>query len=491
MTATNGKVTIVRDADDIVRLVDETTDYANPAAVRAARRNTLIVMIIALGGVFVDAYDFTSLSIGQIQLRHEFHLSATGVGLLSATMAFSALFGALVGGYYVDLFGRKRMFLLDLWFFVFSAIGAALSPNLTTLVIFRLLMGLGVGLDFPVAMSFVAEFSNRAHRGRSVNASYMNWYLAAIVGYLASYAGYLAGAGTGLWRLAVGFGAVPALAVLVLRNRYMQESPLWAAHRGDLQQAASILRKTRNINVEVDPDAPEPDRRTLSMPQTVRVLLQPRYRRRAILAAVISCVQSIQYYAVIFTLPIISEIIFGNTLVKGIIGGIVFNFVGLLGSVFMALVCDRTGIRPLTLVGSALAAVALAGIGAGRATDSVVLSAVMVALFMIGHTIGPGPQGMAYGTLSFPTQIRGSAVGWTQGMLRVGSIVGFLIFPVLQTAFGTSVTFALLTVVPCVAGLVTLVIKWEPIGADIESEPVDPGVLALLSAKRQPAIASE
>ena len=114
----------------------------------------------------VDAYDFTSLGIGAIQLRHEFHLTATEVGALSSTMAFSALFGALIGGYFVDKLGRKRMFLLDLWFFVFSAIGAALAPNLVVLLAFRLLMGLGVGLDFPVAMSFVAEFADRAHRGR-------------------------------------------------------------------------------------------------------------------------------------------------------------------------------------------------------------------------------------------------------------------------------------------------------------------------------------
>jgi MFS family permease len=151
-------------------------------------------MIIALGGVFVDAYDFTSLGIGAIQLRHEFHLTATEVGALSSTMAFSALFGALVGGYFVDKLGRKRMFLLDLWFFVFSAIGAALAPNLAVLLAFRLLMGLGVGLDFPVAMSFVAEFSNRANRGRFVNLSYLNWYLAAIVGFIASWIGYVLGA---------------------------------------------------------------------------------------------------------------------------------------------------------------------------------------------------------------------------------------------------------------------------------------------------------
>jgi putative MFS transporter len=463
---------IIRTPADVVRIVEASTHHADLGAQRSAARKTLLVMIIALGGVFVDAYDFTSLGIGAIQLRHTFHLTATQVGFLSATMAVSALFGALFGGYFVDKLGRKRMFLLDLWLFVFSAIGAALAPDLTVLILFRLLMGLGVGLDFPVALSFVAEFSDRARRGRFVNASYVNWYLAAIVGFIASYVGYVLGAGADLWRYAVGFGAVPALVLLVLRYRYMLESPLWAAHHGNLQEAANILRRTRNLNVEVSEDTPVSPLAAFSMVQTARVIFSRRYRRRAILAAVIGCAQSIEYYAIIFYLPVISQLIFGHTLFKAIVGGIVFSAVGLLGATFQAWVCDRTGIRPLALGGAVLATVALVGIAIGHATGSLTLEAVMVGGFMLGHTVGPGPQGMAYGTLSFPTVIRASAVGWTQGMLRIGSILGFLAFPVLLTALGFTMTFSLLALAPLAVVVVTLVIRWEPIGVDIEAEGV-------------------
>ena len=53
-----GPALTLRNADDVVRIVDETTRHADPAAQRKARRMTMLVMIIALGGVFVDAYDF-------------------------------------------------------------------------------------------------------------------------------------------------------------------------------------------------------------------------------------------------------------------------------------------------------------------------------------------------------------------------------------------------------------------------------------------------
>lgn len=463
---------VLRSNDDVVRLVEAANSTADPVARRRAARQMMLVTIIALGGVFVDAYDFSSMSIGTVQLRRAFHLTSTQVGAVSAAMAASAIFGALIGGYFVDKLGRKRMFSLDLWLLVVAALGAALAPNLATLIGFRLVMGLGVGLDFPVALCFVAEFCDRSRRGRFVNSSYANWYLAAILGYGAGWVGYEVGAGSSLWRLAVGFGAVPASVLLFLRYRYMLESPLWAAHQGDLEDAARILRRTRHLDVVADPDIPAVTARANKpgAKATARVLFSRRYRSRSILAAIIGCAQSIEYYAVVFYLPVIAQLIFGKSLLNALLGGAIFSLVGLAGSTFQAWVCDRTGLRPLTLVGSVLATASLVGIGLGHALNSVLLEALMVGVFMVGHTIGPGPQGMAYGTLSFPTSIRGSAVGWTQGMLRVGSVVGFLIFPVLQSALGFSATFALLALVPFTIVVATVIIRWEPIGVDVETE---------------------
>src|SRR5450759_1823677 len=101
------------------------------------------------------------------------------LGSLTASMAFGALLGALLGGYYVDKIGRLRTFLLDLFFFIVAAVFAAFAPNLIWLLAFRFLMGVGVGLDFPVALSFIAEYTATQHKGRSVNLWQMTWHIAA------------------------------------------------------------------------------------------------------------------------------------------------------------------------------------------------------------------------------------------------------------------------------------------------------------------------
>jgi MFS family permease len=470
----------IRVAQDVDRLIDDVTE-ADQEAARGFRRRRRLISIIALGGVFVDAYDFTSLSIGTVQLRNAFDISNTQVGAISACMAASALVGAFGGGYLADRLGRQKLFVLSLWLFIIAAIGSALAPTVAVLVSFRLLMGLGVGLDFPVALSFVAENTERRRRGRSVNASYINWYLAGVLGFLGAYIGYVFGVDTHLWRLAVGSGAIPAGILLILRYLYVGESPLWAAHHGDLHKAANILRRTHGLDVEVITDlAADEGRQVATMMATIRLLFSPKYRPRAILAAIIACAQSVEYFALVFYLPVISQLIFGATLLNAILGGIIFSVLGLVGSSFQAWVCDRTGLRPLTIAGSVLALIALFGIALGQTTGNTVLQAVMVGMFMIGHTVGPGPQGMAYATLSFPTAIRATAIGWAQGMLRLGSIIGFLFFPLMLNSFGYAATFAGLAVVPVVILAASFVIRWEPIGVDVEQEhtDTDPGQVA-------------
>ncbi|HZU88801.1 MAG TPA: MFS transporter, partial [Stellaceae bacterium] len=271
------------------------------------------IVLIAIGGTFIDAYDFTSLGIGALQLRQQFHLTAGELGTITASMAIGALFGALFGGYYVDKVGRLRMFLLDLFFFVISAIGAALAPNYYVLILFRLLMGVGVGLDFPVALSFVAEYTASFGKAKYVNLWAPTWFVATLIGFLVILPFYLAGGGPNLWRWAVGFGAVPALVILILRYIYMDESPLWAAHQS-LEQAARVLRRTYRLDVVVAPDAerPQPLAQSYSLRNYLKIF-SPRYRPRTILVGVMSALQSLEYYAAAFYLPVISTVLFGHS----------------------------------------------------------------------------------------------------------------------------------------------------------------------------------
>ncbi len=150
-------------------------------------------------------------------------------------------------------------------FFVVAAIACAFAPNEYVLAGARFVMGLGVGIDLPVAMAFLAEFSKLEGKGNKASRVAM-WCPTSVRGHLrvlSISAALLLGAAEShsnlLWRIILGFGAVPALVIIAVRSRYMSESPVWAANQGDLEGAAKILRQSYGIDAVVAP-TPWPSR---------------------------------------------------------------------------------------------------------------------------------------------------------------------------------------------------------------------------------------
>lgn len=75
--------------------------------------------------------------------------------------------------------------------------------------------------------------------------------------------------------------------------------------------------------------------------------------------------------------------------------------------------------------------------------------------------------------LSYPTNIRATGTGWAETMSRVGTILGFYVFPLVLSVVGLSYTLLLLAAVPLTGLLALLLIRWEPIGQDTEEVPGD------------------
>lgn len=423
---------------------------------------TWLIIAVALGGVFADAYDFASLGVGVVQLKQQFGLTPLWVGSVTAIMAFGAMLGAIFGGWYTDRIGRYRMFLLDLLFLVVAAIGAACSVNLPMLLFFRFLMGVGVGLDFPVALSFIAEFVNEKRKGSSVNLWQVMWYVAASCTGLFILPFYFLDLGQHLWRIAVGFGAVPALVVLLLRTRYMDESPVWAAQNHGLEDAARVIRRMYQVAVRVEaPVQPKPAPKTYHFP----ILFSKKYLRATILVSLVCATQSMEYFAVGFNIPSISMNLFGSAFIFAILGAIFFNLFGIVGAGLGSALTGRFGSRALAIIGYCVVILSLGAIWLGGGGLSPVVSALLFGLFIFGHAFGPGAQGMTMATMSYPTEIRGLGTGWGQGMVRIGSILGFYFFPLIVAAAGLRVTMMWMMFVPLIGLAGCLVLRWVPVCA--------------------------
>lgn len=479
----------------VVHSARDVVDAINSGRVKGGHEKAIV--FIALGGIFIDAYDFTSLAFGLPQIAEDFGLTPLTQGIVGASIMIGALVGALFGGYLVDRVGRYKMFMADMLFFVVAALGCAAAVNAEMLIVFRFLMGLGIGVDFPVALAFIAEYSALRGKGGRVTLWQPMWYAATASGFAVLLPLYFLVPASDhgiLWRVAVGFGAVPALVVMAVRHRYMDESASWAARQGDLPRAVAILRKSYGANVELAADAVAVSAQALTARAhdslaAFRKLFSPTYRRRTILAGVVGATQSMQYYAVGFFLPVIIGTFFPDNKLITIVGPLTFNILfGVTGGFAGVVLSNRIGSWKLASSGFAVCLVALIVlgiIGTPQGTLMVGLVGILIGAFVFFHSYGPGAQGMTMATLSYPTSLRGTGAGFGQATLRVGSTISLLLFPLLSHRLGSGVFFAV-ALAPLL-GLVTLMlIRWEPVGNDVDAEDFDTTLVA--ASPEPPAI---
>jgi MFS family permease len=459
----------VRSAADVARLV---ADRPRPA------KGAVAVVVLALGGIFMDAYDFSSIAFGITEIKRQFGLDSLMTGVVNAAIMVGAVVGASAGGILVDRLGRYRLFMADMIFFVVAAIGCALAPDEWWLIFFRFVMGIGVGLDLPVAMAFLAEFSSlrgKGNRSQRVNAWSPAWYAATGFGYVVVLIAFLLLPESGqplLWRIVVGFGAVPALVVLLVRRRFLKESPQWLANQGDLRGAVDILRSAYGIDAELAPDAVTTRRVKPPTWSAFARLWSPLYRVRTIAALCVSVFSTFGYNAVAYGTPLIISTLFQQGPLITIGASLVINLVfGVGGGLVGVALVTRAGSRRLALIGFSLQAAALLilawfGIPSG---PLVAVAVLMLAVFIFAQAGGPGAQLMSYATLSYPTSLRGTGVGFNEGVKRVFSIVSLFFFPILAGSLGTGV-FWVIAIFPLLGALALALLRWDPNGVDTDAE---------------------
>lgn len=72
--------------------------------------------------------------------------------------------------------------------------------------------------------------------------------------------------------------------------------------------------------------------------------------------------------------------------------------------------------------------------------------------------------------MSFPTQLRSQATGIVESVSRTGSIIGTFIFPIILATVGLNQTMLIIGLVPLIGLTITFVLKWEPVGKNVENE---------------------
>ena len=213
----------------------------------------LVCLVAALGG-FLFGFD-TAVISGTISLvKTDFNLSSITEGWFVSCALLGCIIGVSFSGKLSDKYGRKLVLILSAVLFLASALGCMLAASFTSLVIFRLIGGLGIGVASMVSPLYISEFAPSRLRGRLVSLYQLALTIGIVVAYFSN--AYLADHALSnhdkgtmhqifsaeVWRAMLGLGALPA-GIFLLCLFLVPESPRWLLLKGEAKKAEDILVK--------------------------------------------------------------------------------------------------------------------------------------------------------------------------------------------------------------------------------------------------------
>jgi SP family galactose:H+ symporter-like MFS transporter len=204
--------------------------------------------LAAVGGLLFG-YDTGVISGALLFIKTQFHLSVFRQALVVSVVLIGATVAALSGGgKLADAFGRRLMLLVTAVIFIAGAIVCASAGSVGTLIVGRIVVGLGIGLASTTVPVYISEVSPAAARGWQVSL----FQLPVTVGILSAYLVDYGFGKSGSWRWMLGLAVVPG-AMLGLGMLAMPETPRWLAKHGQGHAAQKVLariRGTQNIQEE-------------------------------------------------------------------------------------------------------------------------------------------------------------------------------------------------------------------------------------------------
>ncbi|HUA76745.1 MAG TPA: MFS transporter [Acetobacteraceae bacterium] len=415
-------------------------------------------------GVFCDGYDLSSIGIVLPLVLASFGIAKIS-GIDAGLLAGSALVGAAVGALIFGLLGqkgRKRFYGLDVALMGIMAVAQAFAPNLEWLIAIRFVLGIGIGADYVLSPTIMAEHANRADRGRTLGIGFgLMWPLGAFTAALLNLV--LAGLGVShdlQWRLVLAAGAIPAFSVLYLRRRMPETARYLARLAADPGAAIDVIRSISGHTVS----PPAEDRRPFG-----QVFAQ--HARLIFSAALLWLLYDVVSY---------SGTLFGPSLIaKGLgMGPIEFALltIGVFqipSALFYALhVLDKVGRKPLQvwgLIGSAVMLVIFAMMRQSLGTMPLIAFLVF-GLYNVAIAGGSAVSGAGIlGVELSPTRIRTVGQSITVVGGRIGASTTAFLFPLLFASIGEVGVIMLLAAVALLCAVLTQTLLPETARVSLET----------------------
>ena len=416
----------------------------------ATRSIWLLVTLLSIGGFF-EFYDLFMTGYVIPGLVKAGLLSNVAVGIftgpaLFVASTFTGLFvGTFLFGFVADRYGRKAIFTYSLLFYCAATLVMAFQNSGLSVCLWRLIAGVGIGVELVTIDTYIAELVPKHVRGRAFAYNQMiQFAVVPVVAFLAYILVPIAPFGFDGWRWVVVIGSAGALFVWFLR-RGVPESPRWLIHRGRLAEADAVTtmierRVVADLGGRALPTPPPHAVERAEAEGSFAEIFSPAYRSRTIMLMVFQFFQTFGCYGFAAWVPTLIAQQVGINLGSSLLYSFIIAIASPFGPLLAMSFADRFE-RKWQLVAAACG-VGVFGVLFSFQTTIVLLIVFGVLITLCNNVLSNTFHG--YQTELFPTRVRARAVGFTYSFSRISTVfASFIIGFFLQTA-GTKGVFGLI-----------------------------------------------
>jgi MFS transporter, putative metabolite:H+ symporter len=406
-----------------------------------------LVVLLSLGGAFefYDLFQTAYLSPGLIS-SGIFRTGAKGLFGLSDQAAFAAatfaglFIGTIVFGSVADRWGRRAVFTFSLLWYTAASIVMGLQRNSVGVDVWRLIAGIGIGVELVTIDAYVSELAPGRLRGRAFGINQFVQFLAIpLLAMICWILVPLSPMGVAGWRWVVFLGALGAIAVWAIR-RSIPESPRWLAQQGRLEEAsAAIAQIERSVEKEIGHPLSEPLHTVEQIEGQGKFseIWVPPYRKRTLMLMVFNFFQTIGFYGFGNWVPALLASM-GATVTKSLRYSFIIALVYPIGPLLCVAIADKFE-RKWQIVSAAIGT-ATFGLLFAEHTSSAWLITFGILITLSNNLLSYSYH--AYQAELFPTRIRASAVGFVYSWSRLSTIFTSFMIAFFLQRFGTKGVFA-------------------------------------------------
>ena len=451
------------------------------------------VWFLSAMGIFLDGFDLFIIAVALPLIVREFHPSHVLEGLIVSATPLGCILGASVFGRFTDKLGRRVILLLDLLFFVIFAGMSAFAWSIESLIIFRFLLGIGIGADYPVSSTYITENMPKKLRGRMLVSGFGFQALGAFAGAALGGLILLFHPEIVAWRWMLGIAVIPAAIILLLRLT-LPESPRWLLQSGQVEKAAEVAQKMTGKKLKVEAMQAAQNSSFLD-------LFTRRYIKRTLVTSLAWFIMDVAFYGIGFFTPIILTAmafgIGGKNFISADIasthGAMLLDIFLIIGIFLAIILVDRWGRMILQSIGFIGMAVGLFILAASHYFSDVhhlFLVFLGFAVFNLLVNMGPNPVTFLLPAEMFPTHIRATGHGFAAASGKVGAAIGGVLIPVMKAWVGLPITLTGIGFLCLLGFILTVTLGYETKGRSLDElerkleKDMDQAEIGLLNLQR-------